>query len=34
MEDFAALLSSAQYKARCWDGNLVAVTLVDVGVSS
>ncbi len=27
-------LSSAWYKARCRDGDLVAVTFVDVGVSS
>ncbi len=27
-------LSSARYKARCRDGDLVAVTFVDVGVSS
>ncbi len=33
MEDFAAFVV-CQYKARCRDGNLVAVTFVDVGVSS
>ncbi len=27
-------LSSARYKARCRDGDLVAVTFVDVGLSS